>query len=75
MSSDAVHAHCAHTLQPRMQSYVAQGLLVECSLAEMSFDDLESMGSGVSLLLQPSDKMYELSMLSKSFSSIVDVPL
>ena len=57
------------------QSFVAQGLLVGCILAELSFDDLESMGSGVSLLLQPSERLHELSMHSKSFSSVVDVPL
>ena len=39
----------------------------------MSFDDLESSGSEASLLLQPSERLHELSMFSKSFSS-VDAP-
>ena len=42
----------------------------------MSFDDLESTcSSGVSLLLQPSERLHELSLLSKSFSSVVDARL
>ena len=39
-------------------------------LAQMPFDDLESMGSGVSLPLQPSERLNELSILPKSFSYI-----
>ena len=42
---------------------------VEVILADMSFDDLESMGSGPSLPLQTSARLHELSMPSKSFSS------
>ena len=43
---------------------------MELIVLEMSCDDLESMCSGVSLLLQPSGRLHELSLLSKSFSSI-----
>ena len=57
------------------QSDVAQTLLVGCILAKMSFDDLESTGSGVSLFLQPSERLHELSMHSKCFSCVVDAPL
>ena len=38
------------------QSYDAQGMLVEFILTEKSFDDLEFMGSGVSLSLQSSER-------------------
>ena len=48
----------------------AQGLMVAIMIAEMSFDDLESMGSGASLPLQPSERLHELSMPSKSFTSV-----
>ena len=56
------------------QSYVALCLLVECMLAEKSFDDLESMGFRGLIALQPGKRLHELSMPSKSSSSI-DAPL
>ena len=43
-------------------------LMVVVIWAQSSFDDLESMGSGASLPLQPSERLHELPMLSKSFS-------
>ena len=52
------------------QKHVSQRLMVAVMLAEMSFDDLESMGSEASLLLQPIEVLHELSMLSKSSSSV-----
>ena len=53
-----------------LQSYVAQGLIVAVNLAEMSFGDLEFIGSGASVLLQPSERLHELSMPSRSFASV-----
>ena len=46
------------------------GLLVKFIFLVMSCDDLESMCSVVSLLLQPSRRLHELPLPSKSFSSI-----
>ena len=34
--------------------------MVAVILVEVSFEDLESMGSGASLLLQPSERLHEL---------------
>ena len=44
--------------------------MVEVILAEMSFDAVESIRSGVSLTLQLSERLHELSMPSKSCSSV-----
>ena len=43
---------------------------VKVMLVEKSFGDFESMGSGISSRLQPSERLHEFSLHSESFSSV-----
>ena len=49
--------------------------MVECILAELSFDDLESMGTSVSLPLHSSERLHELSMRSNSFLHLLMIDM